>query len=324
MKNILYAYKLPGFVLSCIFFTCCSIYEYPSPCPQGQVIQYVYDKTMSGGNAFGAQVGYIALYIFDENGDYVMTLTDEGEALNDNNYVMNASLASGVYSFVTWSRASAEMSSFDLLGLSRIEDLNKEIVNTQNGISDAYLYPLWHGNMLDVTVANEGEHYTINLTKNTNNIRVILQQIDGTSVNPSLFDFTIFDNARKLSGIENEASGDIIYILHITGPSTVGSNDNKSSGVTVAYAAFSTSLLFAGHNTRSLINRKNSDLNVLDIPLIDYLTMRSEIYSIWSDQEYLDREVNYTLVLFLDHNNQWVSSTIIVNDWIVRINDGIL
>ena len=76
-----------------------------------------------------------------------------------------------------------------------------------------------------------------------------------------------------------------------------------------------------GSNARLQIDNQTTDKTVLDIPLIDYLVMRSEAYMNWSDQEYLDREMNYTLILFLDANNQWVTSTIIINGWTVRINN---
>ena len=40
------------------------------------------------------------------------------------------------------------------------------------------------------------------------------------------------------------------------------------------------------------------------------------------DQEFLDRENNWSLIFFLDNNHNWIRTHIVVNDWIVRINDA--
>ena len=39
-------------------------------------------------------------------------------------------------------------------------------------------------------------------------------------------------------------------------------------------------------------------------------------------QEFLDRESEWSLVFFLDSNNRWYNTRIIVNDWVVRINNS--
>ena len=37
------------------------------------------------------------------------------------------------------------------------------------------------------------------------------------------------------------------------------------------------------------------------------------------DQEFLDREHRWNVILFLD-NGRWIDTRIVINDWIVRIN----
>ena len=39
------------------------------------------------------------------------------------------------------------------------------------------------------------------------------------------------------------------------------------------------------------------------------------------DQEYLDRQDEYALTFFLDEDNKWISSSVIINSWKVVIND---
>lgn len=42
-----------------------------------------------------------------------------------------------------------------------------------------------------------------------------------------------------------------------------------------------------------------------------------------SDQEFLDRESDWSMVFFLDdsNNQEWIRTHIVVNDWVVRLND---
>jgi hypothetical protein len=38
-------------------------------------------------------------------------------------------------------------------------------------------------------------------------------------------------------------------------------------------------------------------------------------------QDYLDRESEWTVVFFLDDGLKWINTRIVVNDWVVRINN---
>ena len=60
---------------------------------------------------------------------------------------------------------------------------------------------------------------------------------------------------------------------------------------------------------------------MIDFPLKRYLLLlRGERYKM-GDQEYLDRESRWTLFFFLRSNDIWLNTRIVVNDWVVRIND---
>lgn len=49
--------------------------------------------------------------------------------------------------------------------------------------------------------------------------------------------------------------------------------------------------------------------------------MKSEAYESMPLQEFLDRESRWDMIFFLDRNHAWLETQIIVNDWVVRIND---
>lgn len=82
------------------------------------------------------------------------------------------------------------------------------------------------------------------------------------------------------------------------------------------------SRLVTGNEPHLVITRRSDGYRVIDIPLINYLNlMKSEAYESMPLQEFLDRESRWDMIFFLDRNHAWLETQIIVNDWVVRIND---
>ena len=80
--------------------------------------------------------------------------------------------------------------------------------------------------------------------------------------------------------------------------------------------------MVAGNHPRLTITRNSDGAQVLSIPLNEYLLLlKSDHFDKMGDQEFLDRESNWSLIFFLDDNHTWIRTHIVVNDWIVRIND---
>ena len=70
------------------------------------------------------------------------------------------------------------------------------------------------------------------------------------------------------------------------------------------------------------ITKITDDKEVLRIPLVDCaLLFKRQKYSDMDDQEFLDREDEYNFTFFLDEYDNWVNSSIIINDWRVVIGD---
>ena len=282
-----------------------------------QSVKFVYNMTLSGGDAFNAQVGSVDLYVFDDKGNFVKKYSESGDALKDPNYRLRLDLADGNYTVAAW--CGMMDNGFSLNSFNTLKEMQNAIRDVQGGVSSTDLKDMWYG-LQEITVnANEAATHKMNLTKNTNNIRVMLQNVDGRTINGNDFEFKIIDNNMVVDW-QNNPSTSIIYNPFAQGTSQVGGDENNAP-VQVAYAEFSTSRLYVGNNTRLVITNKENGQIVLDIPLLDYLTMRSEKYKKMSDQEYLDRECDYTLVLFLGDNNTWLRTTIIINGWTVRINN---
>ena len=69
------------------------------------------------------------------------------------------------------------------------------------------------------------------------------------------------------------------------------------------------------------VKDKKAGREVFRMPLISYLNLLRLVEESWirTLQEYLDREDNFRMVLFIDvTNGNWVSFEILINDWVVR------
>lgn len=208
---------------------------------------------------------------------------------------------------------------------------------------------------MEVTVGSDDystdyTDYEVNMMKDTNNIQVILQEL--SSNNPVDYNdyeyYIVYDNfvldAKNRYISQNAGEHTSTYEPYAYDNVVMGTVDasgregslvdiDEAKPVQVACAEFSTSRLFVDHfESAKLIVKAKNNLNddgtpktIISLPLIKYLTATRGFGQGWirSDQEYLDRQSNWTLYFFLQYD-RWVSATIAVNDWVVRINDIVL
>ena len=300
-------------------------------CPHGVSLRFVYDYNMEFANAFPKQVDCLTLYIYDDKDNYVDTKIVTGAELQDEDYRMTLDLEKGNYHFVAYGGLACDKSSFSLLqapaaGSKRTDlraamDADCLIVPERRNLHDMF----W--GQLTLATADLYSEGTVKMMKNTNSIRIVLQHVDGTPVKADDFDFEIIDD-NTLFNYDNDllSNGNITYIPWAkgqaqTGVSIVGPDQVVPQPVEVAYAELSTSRLMTKNSPRLLVKRHEDGEIVIDFPLNNYLLlMRSDRYSKMGDQEYLDRESRWTLYFFLQAGI-WLQTRIVVNDWVVRIND---
>ncbi|WP_300851620.1 FimB/Mfa2 family fimbrial subunit [uncultured Bacteroides sp.] len=321
-----------GAMLATVALSSCErIFEDLDPCPHGVSLRFVYDYNMEFANAFPKQVDCLTLYIYDDKDNYVDTKIVTGEELQDEDYRMTLDLEKGNYHFVAYGGLACDKSSFSLLqtpaadskrtDLRTIMDADCLTVPERRNLHDMF----W--GQLTLATADLYSEGTVKMMKNTNSIRIVLQNVDGTSVKVDDFDFEIIDD-NTLFNYDNDLlpNGDITYIPWAkgqaqTGVSIVGPDQVVPRPVEVAYAELSTSRLMTKNSPRLLVKRHEDAETVIDFPLNNYLLlMRSDRYSDMGDQEYLDRESRWTLYFFLQAGI-WLQTRIVVNDWVVRIND---
>ena len=322
-------------VLASTFMSSCdNIYEDLKPCPHGVSLRFVYDYNMEYANSFPKKVDCLTVLIYDASGRYVDTRVVTGPELQDENYRMTLDLPAGDYTFVAYGGMACEECSFsfmmsagrataaggiDYAGL-RVA-MKKECLTNPSKMK---LHDLYWGE-LNLTTADLYAEGTVELRKQTNNLRVVLQQVDGGRLRARDFDFevtddnTLFDHKGDLL-----PAGEVTYTPWALGEAETGvtivGDKAEQVPVGVAYAELSMSR-FEMKNNPTLVVRKRATGDIIaSLPLKKYLLlMKSEHYRM-GDQEFLDRESDWTMFLFLK-GDLWLKTQIVVNDWVVRIND---
>lgn len=332
--------KIQSLLLGAILFiapavaglsSCGVINDDLDPCPEGVRLRFVYDYNMEFANAFPAQVHCLTLFVYDENGRYVATrnVTDRS-LLSDENWRMTLDLPVGRYHLVAYGGMQCDDSSFHFLETpaegSQLTSLgvalDDDIMQSPTGTE---LHPLFFGE-LDVEVRQETMAYeeaTLYMMKDTNNLRVLLQELNGDPLTEHDFVFEIEDN-NTLMNYRNDvvhAAEPFVYKPWTRGNASPGELPDGSEA-TVAFAEFSFGRLVVDNEPILHITRRSDGSDVVKIPLINYLALlKSESNRKMSTQQYLDRESRWSMIFFLDKHWKWVQVQIVVNDWVVRVNN---
>lgn len=301
-------------------------------------VKFKYDKNMKFADAFANEVKSVTLYAFDEEGKFAYQRTEQGDILSEDGYSMPVEVEPGDYNLVAWGGLEGEESfSVPILqqGVSTLEDLNCKMNRehlSRNADGSAYvdqdLKPLFHGQVQKQSFSRAASQQivTVPLTKNTNNIRIILQHLSGENVDVSKFTFTIEDE-NGLMNYDNNLLDDeqLTYYPWRTDSGTAEMDPQEEARATtsvgVAIAELTVGRLVVENKpVLSISNQKGE--KVLSIPLIDYALLVKGYYNReMTDQEYLDRQDEYNMTFFLDENDRWASSSIIINSWKVVLDN---
>lgn len=347
-----YAINAIAAVLLTIGMTSCNdlIFDDEGDCDPHYYLQFVFDRNMLyndnyqiGADAFAAQVGSVDVYIFDaETGNLVARYSDAGEHLREPGYRLPIDVVPGDYDIIAWCGLANNDGHFVLSGnISHYSDLKcrmeRDIDENQAAYSDKCLNALFHGKISHTFPSQEGDHYaTVYLTKDTNYIQLAMQHKSGPldhtqfaiameDANGYLaYDNSLLDDVNIVyrpwyqNGGEVEMGGDM---TRADGAEEEEENDN-TTGFLVAELA--TSRLMADRNPVITVTDKETDKVIFSLPLVKYLLMlKSQRYSKMSDQEYLDREDEYAVMVILDDSEGWLNAEIHINGWHVVDNGNV-
>lgn len=306
--------------------SCDSIFTDRSDCPSGLDLYFRYDYNMSFVNTLHKKNDCLTVCVYDSEGYLVTTRTESGKALADEGYHMQFDIPEGNYNIIAYGGMACEKSSFRF-GKSSVRSTSDKIsdimveINHTDMTSNRQLHNHFHG-LKNVVVDEEFVQDTLYMMKNTNNIRIILQQVQGNPLTSSDFTFTLTDD-NSLMDYTNKVvpNGKITYSPWTCGEQVIGSVEEGDTPTSVAFAEFSTARIIANSGSRLTIIHNESGKEVLSIPLDKYLLLlRSELYADMHAQEYLDREDEWSMVFFLDSGLRWINTHIVINDWTVRLN----
>lgn len=269
-------------------------------------LRLVYDYNMKFADAFQREVDKAALFICDNKGNFIRRQDIEGAELKANNIAMD--LEPGTYQVLTW--AGLDESSYQwpelTPGSSTIEEIRVKTLREADATQPNELTPLWHALDTLVITGDRHEEKEISLAKNTNKLRVVLQDTEGYSMDVKDFSFRIVADNGYMDYDNSLLDDDTISYLPYHTESidiAAGSSDDQINGKPanqyVAVAELNTLRLMAGENYRLIVRHKDWENDVLNVNLNQYLLLTQMEGHDISAQEYLDRQDEYSIVFFL-------------------------
>lgn len=327
--------------------SCDAVYEDEGDCRSTYRVKFIYDLNLKWADAFPSEVHSVNLYIFDENGLFVKEYAESGEKLSQPGFCIefdDKTVSPGNYTLLAWclnddTKAGASFTiPTPVPGETSLEEMTCTLNTLSNAAyheySDTRLAFLYHG-MLKVELpdAHDGltYDYTVYLTKDTNHIRIILQELSGEDIDASEFEMKIeAANGRLAYNNRLLPVNPIVTYLPwslISDQMALGDNGVLTYNYGVIGDLSSSRMMASQRDEFFLtVTRKDSGETVIaNVPVIQYALLAKDYYEVayghvMTDQEFLDREDEYVMTFFL-YNGKWLDGSILINSWRVVIHD---
>lgn len=321
---------LLAMISSLVGISCDRIHEELETCPTGVRLRFVYDYNMEFANAFPSQVDCLTLLIYDSGGRYLTTRTATKSETENEDWRMDLDLPPGVYEMLAYGGMECSEASFAFTA----PPAETSYENLQVRLDDRYfatdndlpLHHLFYGSK-EITVPQPGNgtgliDETIYMIKDTNDIRIILANADGTPVVGNDFDYSLTADNTLLNYLNNVVpTRESLYRPWAKGNVVAGVFPDGEEA-TVAFAEISTSRLIDKSDTRLIIKHKDIEEPIINISLPNILLLlKSERFNYMGEQEFLDRNSRWNLTFLLAGDGTWLKTKIVINDWVVRINN---
>lgn len=318
---------LYGILTVCVLQAC--IKEDRSDC--GLNVQFRYTYNILDADAFTQEADEVKLWVFDADNRLVAQYEEEGIREIDNFQLHIPYLPAGEYSFVAWARSTdkqGEYADFELPELNNgalMEELTARLPRENDGTHRDRLNSLLNGT-LKASVTGRLQTVTVDMMKCTHTLRIILMPMQGDKVMSSEdFHFRIEDKTGWLAYDASPYREDKVayhpYYQEATSDPSATDGETISSALV---AELNTSRLMTDAEPRLIISDAETGEEVMNLNLTWFLSLQAigEHRAEWSDQEYLDRQDEYALTFFIDvDNNTWMKSHIVVNGWVVSLEE---
>lgn len=335
-----------------LLFSCDSvIYDDEGDCVVKHRLRFVYDMNLKWADAFASEVNSVNLYVFDHNKLFVKEYAVAGDMLSQPGYRLDLDLPAGDYYFVGWcglNNNGVMMESFTVnppkVGVTTMDELICTL-NTKPSRADddmptcdSRLNFLYHG-YLEATLRDTKDgaeyEYTMYLTKDTNHIRIILQELSSDEdMDASDYEVKI-ETANGTLAYNNALLGNTVISYQPWGLTDdyvgVGRVDVENGDIKYVkgvVADLSTSRMLASQKNDFMltVTRKDSGEDIIArVPVIQYALLSRSYYEMayghqMTDQEFLDREDEYVMTFFLE-KGKWISSYIDILQWRIVISN---
>ena len=329
-----------------------SFFDGEEDCEVIHILRFRYEMNLKWADAFPSEVSSVNsvnLYVYDSKGLFVKEYRGRGDELSSPDYHIVLDLPAGDYRFVAWCglETGAAEESFTVpqpvAGVSRIEELTCSLTTQSASVyarADAPRYSnkcltfLYHGYMsVHLEDNHDGQRYehVMYLTKDTNHIRVVLQELQGEGMDSRDYDITIED-ANGIMAYDNAllACDKITYEPWLQDSDEIGVGKPESNEgieyIRGIYADLTVGRLLASRQDKLMLTIKKHDTKeeIACVPFLQYALLANTRYyedvygHKMDDQEFLDREDEYVLTFFL-RNGKWTDGMIMIHSWrIVR------
>lgn len=314
----------------------CGMMDYEGPdCTTHRRIRFTYDWNMLFADAFPHEVKTLTLYAFTPDGTLAYARTASTDSIIQKGYMDIDDLRPGSYDLLVWANGEerhAGTYTFGqaTLGAQERGNLTATVNRPLSNIIDHDLTPLYYGTLdeADFTDLPTGgvREVTVNLMKDTELFRIVLQNQSGERLDPSEFRFAITDDNGALDAANNLVADDTLrYEAWSVTNGTAGIGDSTATvtAMSAVVAELTTNRLVQGHGMRLHVTRASDGKRIIDLPLIDLALLVKGYYNRqMTDQEYLDRQDEWNFIFFLDNDRNWLAASIYVQSWRIVLQDA--
>lgn len=327
-KSLLFAVAITATVL-----TPGCITEDLDPCPEELRLKFKYDY-LKETDAFKYGVTSVNVWAFDMTGNPVWSGSASGPQLKEEDFYIPTDLKEGTYDFVAWcgleGNDSFELATYTPASKADLEVKMKTIDEEGIYVSDKRLQGIYNGVLSNVEYTADPDHpnfktATVSLTKDTKDIRVMLQHLDGSEIDNRDFSVTITDANSEYAWNNDLLPSPIVTYKPwntkygvVTAPDVDNSDTREITTVASLLFELSTGRLMVDSDAILTVHRNWDDRDIIRIPLVDYLLLVRGYYGDIPDQEYLDLQDDYSIVFFIDAASNWyLAAGIYINGWAV-------
>lgn len=306
--------------------SCSAVYEDLDACPQGADIVLSYSQNLLGADAYSSAVHCADLHLYNDAGNYIGSYPVNGNRLS-------LDLAPGNYHAIVYGGMGCEDASFAyndaMEGEHHYNQLTTNLTGRRGFATPAEtfdkLHPQFHA-AGDFTVeATDTERRVTNLdmAKNTNNIRIVLQHSDGSSIDVNKFKFYITADNSTMDHANNvvRQGSDVTYRPWIKDTMMAGFMTDGTP-VETAFAEITTARLSDDYSDVLHVELQDGT-SVINTPIAKYLELikKYELADV-PLQEYLNRQDSWTLLFMLNPVTELpFGIQLKVNDWVVVMNE---